>query len=268
MVQESAERLIARGLKPDARDVMTRLVNLAAEAGVIDPDTGRPFTLVTSTISEKRVSLTAAAVAEYKTQPHTPELMTSVFQRISSERAAMAGLAVEVTPFPYTQEQLAASEAKGYRFGYLPAGLETQEYRPKLGRIFPKMQSNSVKEGNTVTNDESPSGWFEYEAAIDAPYTETTEDQLMDRLAQDGRKILSLNEYIIASQDSKLFTGHYLDEFKPNEFSTWVRLGSRHDGRMVLALFDTGGRLSVDSGFRPDDHGSHLGARSSGVNIS
>ncbi len=60
-------------LKPDARTVITRLVNLAAEAGVIDPDTGRPLPLITSTISEKTVSLTAAAVAEFKTQPHTPE---------------------------------------------------------------------------------------------------------------------------------------------------------------------------------------------------
>ena len=152
MVQEAAERLMAGRLNPDARKMITNLVNLAAAASVIDPDTGAPFTPLAA-VSERRVSLTRAAVAEFKTQPHTPELMTSVFQRISAERGAKVGLVVEVTSFPFSQEQLAASEAKGNRFGYLPAGLETQADRHKLGRIFPKMQSQSVQEGNVVTND-------------------------------------------------------------------------------------------------------------------
>ena len=253
MVQEAAERLMAGRLNPDARKMITNLVNLAAAASVIDPDTGAPFTPLAA-VSERRVSLTRAAVAEFKTQPHTPELMTSVFQRISAERGAKVGLVVEVTSFPFSQEQLAASEAKGNRFGYLPAGLETQADRHKLGRIFPKMQSQSVQEGNVVTNDASPSGWFEYEAAVDAPYTKTTEAQLMARLGKAGRRLLSENQYIIASQDSKLFTGHYLDEFKPNGFYTYVRLGSRRDGRLVDAYFYTDGRLRVRSDLKPVNH--------------
>ena len=138
--------------------------------------------------------------------------------------------------------------------------MATQESRHILGEMFPRMQSHSVQKDNSVTNDENPSGWFDYEAAIDSPYRDTNEKQLIEKVTKDERKLLSLNQYIIAGQDSKLLTGEYLDEDR-----TWVRLGSRDDGRMVRAYFSRNGYLRVAWLLEADIHNSRLGGRSSGV---
>lgn len=193
-------------------------------------------------------------------QLNTPEILNQAFNEIWDLRGQLIGVVLEVTPCPLTQEELSGRKERGISVGYLPKELATQQDRHKLGEMFPKMQSQSVQEGNSVTNDESPSGWFDYEAAIDAPYLDTKEGQLMDRLKKDERQILTLNQYIVAGQDSKLFTGKYLDETR-----TYVRLGSRYGGRVVRAYFGPHGRLHVGSLLRPGDHDPGFGGRSSGV---
>jgi len=184
------------------------------------------------------------AVAEFNTRPHTPELINETFETIWYVRGRLVGLTFEVTPCPYTKEELADLKAEGRRVGFLPPKLATQQVRHRLGEIFPKMQSHSIHKDNLVTNDEDPSGWFDYEAEIDAPYTNTTEEQLRDKLEEDERRLLSLNQYIIAGQDSKLFTEKYLDET-----GTSVRLGSRKQDRdkdrVVKAYFSKDGDLHV-----------------------
>lgn len=199
-------------------------------------------------------------IEAYLNQPHTPELVTQTFQKIWQARGEIVNMSFDVTPCPYTQKELAELEQRGMRVGYLPSELATQQTRHVLGEMFPKMQSHSVQKDNSVTNDENPSGWFDYEAAIDAPYLDTQEGQLVDRIKKDGRRILTFNEYIVAGQDSKLFCGQYLDESR-----TWVRLGSRREGRVVCAGFLEGGRLGVSSVLAYDYHVTNLGGRSSGM---
>lgn len=259
------ERLDAAGKHPENQDSTKQFAISAAkrllrDAKVKDPGP-KVDRLPSAAKPEVKVLDPLTSVIEaYQNQPHTPELLTQIHQAIWQVRGEIVGATHEVTPCPYTQEGLADLEANGKRVGYLPAELATQQTRHKLGEMFPKMQSHSVKEGNSVTNDENPDGWFDYEAAIDAPYLDTKEDKLMDKIKKDGRRILTLNEYIVAGQDSKLFTGRYLDEVR-----TWVRLGSRYDGRVVDARFHSDGYLYVYSGLDADDHGPGLGGRSSGV---
>lgn len=118
------------------------------------------------------------------------------------------------------------------------------------------MGSYSVQEGNIVTNDENPSGWFDYDISIDAPHLKTNEKQLFQEIASEGRKLMSENQYIIAGWDSKLFTGRYLDED-----STWARVASRDDGRLVDVYFYSVGRLRVGSALRPGVRTPGLGGR-------
>ena len=202
----------------------------------------------------------APVIEAYQNQPHTPELVTQTFQTIWQARGELVGSVYEVTPCPYTQEELADLEANGKRVGYLPTELATQESRHILGQMFPRMESHCVQKDNSLTNDENPSGWFDYESAIDAPYLDTNEKQLIERVTKDGRNLLSLNQYIVAGQDSKLLTSKYLDEDR-----TWVRLGSRDGGRLVGANFGRGGLLHVSWPLEADDHTPLSGGRSSGV---
>src|SRR3989344_3245939 len=168
---------------------------------------------------------------EFNSQVHTPEVLSQTFQAIWQARGELVGATYEVAACTYTQEKIAELEANGKRIGYLPPELATQKTRHILGGIAPEMQSHSVKENNSVTNDENYDGWFDYEIAVVAPYPDTTEKKLKEDVKKDDRRLLTLNEYIAASLDNKLFTGHYLDEYRPNEFSTRVRLASRNDGR-------------------------------------
>ena len=200
----------------------------------------------------------AEGVTEFKLD--TPDAVTDTFGRIWEARGKLIGVTFDVAQCPLSEKELKEREKRNIRVGILPQALATQEARHLLGEMFPSMRSYAVQEGNPVTNDENPSGYFDYEAAIDAPYTNTKEKQLMEQIAKDGRTILSLNQYIVAGQDSKLFTGKYLDEV-----STWVRLGSRGGGRLVDARFGSGGGLHVRSVLFADGRSSGLGGRSSGV---
>jgi len=208
----------------------------------------------------QRASLPKAeGVTEFKLD--TPDAVTDTFGRIWEQRSALVGITnLKIAQCSYSQKELKELEKRNLRVGYLPKELATQETRHILGEMFPLMRSYAVQEGNPVTNDENSSDYFDYEAAIDAPYTDTKEKQLMERLKADGRRLLNLNEYIVAGQDSKLFTEKYLDETK-----TYVRLGSRDDGRIVYAGFDGGGRLDGASGLGAGYHVPDLGGRSSGV---
>ncbi len=261
------ERLDAARSHPENQDptkqfAIAQAKRLLKDAKVKDPGPKVDNATATAKPEAQQVIDPLASVVEaYQNQPHTPEFVTQTHQAIWQARGELVGETYEVTPCPHTQEELAERESRGIRVGYLPPELATQEARLKLGEMYPKMQSHSVhQEGNSVTNDENHSGWFDYESAIDAPYLDTKEGQLMDKIKKDGRRILTLNEYIVAGQDSKIFTGQYLDET-----TTWVRLGSRDDGRIVRADFSQGGYLHVGWDLRADYHNPGLGGRSSGV---
>lgn len=200
------------------------------------------------------------AVKEYQSKPHTPELVTKVYQAIWQERGKRVDAVFEVPQCPYTQKELADLKKRGKRVGYLPVELAIQENRHILSQMFPQMGSPvSLQKSNPVTNDENPSGWFDYETAVDSPYLDTTEEQLVRQVKEDGSRLLSLNQYITASQDNKLLTGQYLDED-----ATWARLGSRLEGRVACAFFRRVGRLEIRWSLEPGGNSRNLGGRSSG----
>ena len=242
------ERLDAAGKHPENQDPTKQFAIAQAKrflraAGVKDPGPKVDGVSVAAGPSvQSELDPLTSVIEAYKNQPRTPELVTQTHQAIWQARGELIDETFDVPPCTYTQKGLEKLKKEGKRVGYLPPEVATQAGRHKLGEMYPEMGSYSVQEGNPVTNDYSPSGWFDYEVSIDAPYLDTTEDQLLERTRENGRKLLSLNQYIVAFQDSKLFTDHYLDEK-----STWVRVASRNDGRMVNASVNGGGYLDVDA---------------------
>lgn len=81
----------------------------------------------------------ARVIEAYQNQPHTPELITQSHQTIWQNRGELVEATYEVTPCPYTQEELIEIEASGKRVGYLPPELATQQSRHILGEIFPRI---------------------------------------------------------------------------------------------------------------------------------
>lgn len=201
------------------------------------------------------------ATEEYRGSPVSPERVTTFWQAFWAENGRKVGISISVPECPFTGEQLENIRIINKGPIYIPNELSTQRDRHLLGKMFPKMQSYSVEEGNTVTN-EVRSGWRQFDMSVDAPHLGTDENQLREVMVSQGDEEPSLNEYIVASQASKLLTGKYLDE------GTRSRIfGSRYDGVVVHAHFLSGGYLRVDSLWDSGGHRSDLGGRfSRGVN--
>lgn len=258
------ERLGAARRHPENQDpVRQKAIKTARQIlkdfGVVDPGP-KVVEKRSSTKIEKPINPLQGIVAEYKTQPHTPEFITSVFQTVWRVRGELAGIDLSVSECPYTQEELTQLEEEGRRVGYLPDSLATQKQRHLLDTMFTGMRSHSIGKGIPVSNEIDRAGWFDYETRIDAPYRGTNEEQLRELLASQDRLGMNLNEYVVAAQDTKLFTGEYLDQN-----TTWSRLlGSSSQGRVVSAYFILDGLLVVDW-THPEFRDQYLGGRSVGV---
>lgn len=197
---------------------------------------------------------------EYKTQSHTPELVTETWQTIWKVDELRVDLTINVPPCDRTKEELVKLEQEGRMLVYVPPELSTQENRHLLGKMFPRMRSYSTEKENPVTNELSQYGWVDVEASVDAPNINTTEEELRSLFASQGREGVSLNTYIIASQFSNRVKGHYFDEGL-----IWSRLlGSRYRGRAVSAGLYSDGDLDVRS-LDPLARDPRLGGRSAGV---
>jgi hypothetical protein len=188
-------------------------------------------------------------------------------------RAVWVERGFDVPSCPYTEDELAALAASGRRVAFLPRELATQRGRTGLGEIFPLMRCYSLLADNIVVNDEDAWGWFDYETDIDAPLLDRDEPTSVEELRADGRVLLSLNQYVVASQDSHDLTGRYLDERR-----SWTRVAARIDGKMVCARFDgpemaeglgneepIDGTLLVAYDVQAGDRGPVLGARSTSL---
>jgi hypothetical protein len=164
---------------------------------------------------------------------HDPVNVTLLMREVWMERGRSVGMKFDICDCPYTAEELTALDTKDRRVAFLPEELATQRGRASFAAMFPEMQCYSLLPDNVVSNDDDPFGWFDYEASIDAPRLDTDERSLVKCLAAEALTLLTLNQYIVASQDTKALTGTYLDERR-----SWTRIGSRVDGRITCARFD------------------------------
>lgn len=182
----------------------------------------------------------------------TAEQLTTRTREQWARRGAIVGLHFEVPPCPYTHSDLRRLASAGRQATYLPPELATVAARPRLAEIFPLMGSYAFWPGNPFLNDIDHAGWFDYAAVVDAPLRELDQASTMTVLEERGERLLTLNEYAVASQDHHERTGRYLDER-----ATWARLGSRIDGRLVAARFD-GAEMAEGLGEEPPVDGSLL----------
>ena len=195
------------------------------------------------------------AIAEYRSQPHTPELVNTTWQTLWVEWGKRIGETFGVPQCDRTAEELVQLQKENKAILLIPDNVDLI----MLGKMFPQMRSRAVSEGTTVT-EPNKGGSIDIEMDLDSPHGNTTEDQIKDFLEQQERDGQRLKTYIIGSQFSKLLTAHYLDE------NTTSRLpGSRREGGMVHAYYHSGGRLHVDSPLPPQDHNPQMGFRSEGV---
>ena len=207
-------------------------------------------------VSEQILSL-EQATREYKNKHDSPELLTQFMRSFWQEAGQKIGRSIVVDKFPLTAKEIKEKQEKGQMAIFVPAEVN----RVDLGKMFPKMESWAVQEGNSAVDVINNSGWFWIEASVDAPNRNTTQRQLEEKFKKEGKQGQSLRTYIVGGQVSKLLTNRYFDEG-----ATWSRLlGSRDEGRVLLAGFFSNGGLDVFSNWYPGSHSESIGGRSEEV---
>lgn len=191
---------------------------------------------------------------EYRNSPTNPELLTQFYAAFWLDAGQRIGKGHVVSEFPLQSKEIKERTKNGQMAIFVPANVNKVD----LGRMFPKMGSWVVAEGNSVVDTINNSGWLWIESSVDAPNRNTTEKQLEDIFKKAKRQGQSLRTYIIGGQIAKLLTDQYFDQ-GPN----WSRLlGSCRGGRVLDSRFHSVGSLYVYSHLHPGYHHEFIGGRS------
>lgn len=168
---------------------------------------------------------------------------------------------IEMVHCDRTQREIDKLLREGKGLAIRPKGIN----RVYLGMMHPEIQSWVVQPGNTLTNEEPnlEGVWFDFEDTTDAPeiYAGTTEQQLREAIARQGRYGMDVDEYIVTSKDHRDRKGIDFDTG-----ATWSRLlRSRRGGDVVSGDFRSDGFLYVGSDLDGLDRDPDLRGRSVGV---
>lgn len=195
----------------------------------------------------------AKATQEYKDNLTSPELLTQFMCSFWAEAGQKIGKSIVVDKFPLTAKEIKEKAKKGQMAIFIPEGVTKED----LGKMFSKMNSWAVKEGNSAVDIVDNSGWLWIEASVDAPNRKTTQEQLEEKFKKERKQGQPLRSYIVGSQISKLLTGEYFDEG-----SAWSRLlGCRDEDGVLHAYFHSDGYLDVLSRLNPEARRGRLGGR-------
>lgn len=195
---------------------------------------------------------------------------TRLQRAIWDDRSRRLGMKVVVPPCPYSDTELDDMSRQGRTVAYLPHELSSHLTRDRWRRLFPDMDSYAEAPANGFANVADTWGWFDYETVRDAPLRGLDEPSAIAELADAGLTMLTLDQYIVASHDQLLLAGCLLDDR-----SSWTRLATTSDGRIIAARFDGAeadpsrpdevprpGALLVGYDIEPSDEGAMLGVRS------
>ena len=201
------------------------------------------------------------AIHEYQTQSLTPESVNRFWQILWQVGEELTGHQLPVPLCDRNPEELEELRKEGRGVLLIPDEITAPEGLAILGGIFP-MKSWFVRGGTTVVNDHNRNqgSCIDIEMSVDAPNTDTTEDDLKQRFKLEGRDSQRFAVYIVGSQFCKLLIGKYFDE---GDTSSRL-LGSKDKGQFIIANFNPSGNLEANSNLKAKDHNSHLGGRSEG----
>lgn len=185
------------------------------------------------------------------------EIVTLEWQNIWKRWGEKVGLTLTVSDFP-DSEEVRYKMKLGAKPIYIPPELSNPDALPIFARMWPKTRSYLLT-GNLSINENVHSGWRYVESTPNIQYEFLSEVQLKRFLQDEGREGLTLNEYIIASEHSKISNGKFFDEN-----GSWTRLlSSNIQGKTLSVGFYPEGDLRFGSGWNPDAIYPYVGGRSS-----
>lgn len=216
-------------------------------------------------------------IQEYRTNPHSPEVVTQAWQKIWQVWGERAGLTIPVSPCNWTEEEIQKPfiDIEGKPVStmviYRPEAIKDKEGLILLDKIFPQMDCHNAKDEIIFTDVYDADGWIKVEATAESPNRNTTEYEVELFFASQGRLEQREGTYIIASQANKLFTDHFFDE--GIDEGTFSRLGVSRvkvspaslQEYIIVSHFFPNGHLLDLLDQRPNAYDPELGARSERV---
>jgi len=197
------------------------------------------------------------AIRKYKTDP-TPESATQFNDFFWAEACRVEGKGRKII-VPKLSEAIDVKKERLYYDGiqcFDPPEVSLID----LVNMFPNMGRRWVQKGRKIIDRIDNSGYFSANMNVKAPYLETTEGEWMKKLEQEGLQPMSLKHYIIYGQMMYLLIGKYPDQGF-NRGSTWSRVGSDYEGRIISVHFWPDGDLDIDSDLTPENNEDYLGGR-------
>lgn len=204
-------------------------------------------------------NLLQQVIKEYEKGALTPELVTAFWRTKLQADTARVGLNIEVPECDWTAEEIRKPmvDIKGKAVPGIMVPSLKEMALPILGKMYPKMDSYSVRDDTTVKDTHDISGWVKVEALVDAPNRNinlSDAEKFAEKQGYFGQREVT---YILASQASKVLTGKYFDE---GITRTWL-LGSRFEGRVIRAYFYPDGFLYVGWRWYPEVSYPNIGWR-------
>ncbi len=199
----------------------------------------------------------------YKESPHTPELLTHVWQEIHVDISKALELEYSVEPCRASAEVIQTLEQQGRMAIYVPR----QIYEHGKGWIWftndslYKQQHRDSDWLKGFRDEFKPYGWLHTESAVSAPYPNTTEQQLRLLFHRAGLLPMGLNSYVITSHFLTFMYREALDK----TFTHSRVLSSRVNGQAMALGYTNDWTLEYLMGSDPKYKAPNLGGRSVGT---
>lgn len=203
----------------------------------------------------------------YGKDPHTPELLTRVWQIVWQNWGLRTGRDFWEIRCDRTQAEIDQLEAAGKSLIILPEEVLDQIHNPYqfLAETFPFANNLRFQIRPASVAVAIPRvGTIAIEASVDAPNLNTGEYQLPQLFEAQGVTGQTLVEYVVGSNFSRLMTSHYFDENGTRSRLTGTRdQGSA--GWAIDAHSDKSGQVFINASLDPEDRKPNIGARTSEV---
>lgn len=192
-----------------------------------------------------------AALEVYKTEPHTPELVTATWQAMWSDwrtRLARNGVDLEITvpdldwPQDEIERPTKGVSGRDIHTGmiYYPPEFSGEEGVKRLAVLFPKMRHTDLTHDLSMVHDQDETGWLNAETTERYINVNTTEQQLRDHFGSQGRVGMNRHQYIVLAEFMRPLGTHI-------DYNAKSRLlGTRMRGNVVEAGITTWGNTGLD----------------------
>ena len=248
-----------RNLIEASAQIFAAYNNVASQEGTAALQTSEP--------AFPPIDLLNRPIQEFKDNPYFAEAITSLNKTFYEVYGQRIGLEISVPDCDWTEKEIKESmpTTEGEKVKsmvlFYPSELKGKQGLVRIGQMF-TLTNWSVQEHTPIVSEERiPTDYVRIEAVINAPNTNTTEQDLVNHAQKHHLLGQDLNLYILGSRFAKLLDGRYFDQG-----STWSRLpGSRYEGRVVPAYCDSDGHVGVSSSLDPGYRSPRIGGRFAGV---